>query len=102
MMPRVYTKKDSKIIVSAGEPFTIQLEGNPTTGYEWELQVDNDKLQVIDQQFQAPGTTNVGGGGQEQFTLKPVKKGAATVRALYKRAWEREPIEEKKFIVEIK
>lgn len=101
-MPHVYTNQDTKIIVSAGEPFTIELEGNPTTGYEWELQVDNDKVQVIDQRYQPPGRTSVGGGGQERFTLKPIKKGGAIVRALYKRAWEREPIEEKKFIVEIK
>jgi predicted secreted protein len=101
-MSRVYTRAENKIVVPVGESFTIELEGNPTTGYEWELQFDNDKLKLTDQQYQPPGANAIGGGGKEQFILKAIKKGNTVIRAVYKRAWESDPIEEKKFDVQIK
>lgn len=101
-MPHVYTSADNKIVVPVGESFTIELEGNPTTGYEWELQFDNDKLKVVDRQYQPPGTDAVGGGGKERFRLKAIKRGDTVIRAIYKRAWEPGSIEEKKFNVQIK
>jgi inhibitor of cysteine peptidase len=101
-MPRVYTRADNKIVAPVGESFTIELEGNPTTGYEWELEFDNDKLKLMDRQYQPPDANAVGGGGKEQFKLKAIKKGDTVIRAIYKRAWERDPIEEKKFNVQLK
>lgn len=101
-MSRVYTSADSEIVVPVGETFIIELEGNPTTGYEWELQLDNDKLKVVDRQYQPAGTDTVGGGGTERFRLKAIKKGDVVIRAIYKRAWETNAIEEKKFNVQIK
>ena len=99
-MPRTYNSSDKEIVVPKGESFAIELEGNPTTGYDWELQFDQDKIKDIDSQH-VPATESVGGGGKRRFVLQAVKSGDLSVRAIYKRAWERDPIDEKTFKIRI-
>jgi inhibitor of cysteine peptidase len=97
---RTYTSSDKEIAVPKGESFVIELESNPTTGYDWELQFDQDKIKDLDRQY-VPAGEDVGGGGKKRFVLQAVKSGDASVRAIYKRAWEREPIDEKTFKIHI-
>lgn len=99
-MSRVYTMSDDEIVAAEGELFVIELEGNPTTGYEWELQFDKNRIKTIDREYEPPGET-LGGGGSERFTLQAIDSGDTSIRAIYKRAWEPEPLEEKDFKVHI-
>lgn len=99
-MPTVYKKTDDEIVASVGETFIIELEGNPTTGYGWQPQVDNDMLRLIDQQYQ-PAGSSIGGGGKEVFSFEPVKSGRASISFEYKRPWETDAIEKQKFQLRI-
>jgi len=99
-MSRTYTSSDMEIVVPKGESFVIELEGNPTTGYDWELQFDQDKIKDIDMQY-VPASESVGAGGKKRFVLQAAKNGHVSVRAIYKRAWERDPIDEKTFKIHI-
>ena len=50
------------IRVEAGESFAIELAGNPTTGYLWEANVDDQYLELLFQEFESRGES-VGAGG---------------------------------------
>jgi len=100
MMPKVYRDTDQEIVASVGEPFVVELGGNATTGYQWQLEFDESKLKLIGDEYQ-PSGGGVGGGGQHRFTLQPVAAGQASILARYKRAWEPEHLEQKKISLRI-
>lgn len=99
-MASVYTKSDNEITASVGDSIVIELEGNPTTGYEWKLHFDSDKLKLLDQQYKVGGGS-IGAGGVQRFKIEALKPGQTTIRAVYKRAWEADPLEEHTFRVKV-
>ena len=69
-----------------------EVEGNPTTGYEWVLAEGSEKLDVsID--YIEPVTELVGAGGIYRITVKGLRPGNAAIKLEYKRSWEAFPIE---------
>jgi inhibitor of cysteine peptidase len=100
VMPKTY-RADSDIVAGVGEPFVIELESNPTTGYEWQLQVDPNKVEIINRKYQSSGS-GIGAGGSEQITLRPISSGDTSIRALYKRNWETNPIKERHFKLRVR
>ena len=99
-MPAVYKKTEDEIVTSLGETFSIELEGNPTTGYGWEPQLDDDRLRLVERHYQ-PAGSGIGGGGKEIFTFQPVKTGSAHVTFEYKRPWDTTPAERQDFRLRI-
>jgi len=93
------TAEDSgkSIQIKTGETFTITLESNPTTGYQWMvLDVDEKILsQVGDAEYQSKGTVMPGSGGEETFTFKALKSGKTELLLGYERPWEEgvDPVE---------
>jgi predicted secreted protein len=99
-MPAVYSKTDDEIVASVGDPFIIELEGNATAGYEWQPQLNNDTLRLVEHHYQ-PASAAIGAGGKDVFTFEPVKSGRASVSFEYKRPWETEPVEKQNFQLRI-
>lgn len=100
-MTKVYRKPGEPIVAVVGERFVLELEGNATTGYQWQLELDTDKVRLVDEEYQ-PSGAGVGGGGLHKFTLEPVAAGETIIHARYKRSWESKPIEEEKIPLRIK
>ena len=100
-MPAVYRKTDGEIVASVGETFSIELDGNATTGYEWEPKLSDDTLRLIERRYQ-PAGAGIGAGGKEIFTFEPMKSGRASVSFEYKRPWETDAVEKQKFQLHIK
>lgn len=100
VMPKIY-RTGSDIVAGVGEPFVVELEANPTTGYEWQLQVDANKVEIVNRKYQ-PSGSGIGAGGSEHITLRPISTGDTSIRALYKRKWETDPIEERHFKLRIR
>ena len=76
---------------SAGASFRIELAGNRTTGYSWQLARNDDGvLEAMPSSYiedpHAPGMMGV--GGTEIFPFKASKKGTTTVRLTYRRPWK--------------
>jgi inhibitor of cysteine peptidase len=90
-----------QINIRVDQEFTLSLEGNPTTGYTWEAQFDENILTLKKKQFDPYSPTTIGGGGTEIFTFVPVKRGETHITMQYKRLWEEEAIEEKTFWIVI-
>ena len=100
-MPIEYTGKHRDITVRVGEEFVIALEGNPTTGYEWEAHYDSSMLQLVDRAFSAYGP-GIGSGGIELFRFKALTAGDTQLELIYKRAWETIITEDVVFHVQVK
>ena len=70
----------------------VSLEGNPTTGYAWE--VKESGAPVLSQEGEPTYTegatdgTLVGGGGTYLFTFAGAEAGTTTVELVYQRSWE--------------
>ena len=92
--------------VEVGQEFTITLESNPTTGYQWQLAkpLDEGILKFIGSEYKAPETELLGAGGKEVWTFKAVNRGIAEISLKYVRLWEKDvpPAKEQTFAIIVK
>lgn len=72
----------------------LQLDGNPTTGYTWFYDVDDDSVvdvtEKIEQKNKDPRL--VGGSSFFYYTFTPKKVGKTFVHFEYKRSWEKDSV----------
>ena len=76
------------LTVSAKTSILLQLPGNPSTGYDWEVTIGNPS--VLDQstwEF-TPSSTALGAGGTYSFWFQPKASGRTDVTLVYRRSWE--------------
>ena len=80
----------NKEIKETTSPEVIELEGNPTTGYEWTCIIEDDSIAKLEAIFEADETTSAitGEGGTYLFTVTGLKEGKTTVTCKYARGWE--------------
>jgi len=79
---------------TVGKTFTIALDANMTTGYNWtQATKDTNVVAYVDNAYMAaaPGPQVVGGSGTDTFTFKAVGKGTTTISLAYARPWESVP-----------
>lgn len=76
------TDPQQTIQISTGEEFTIILEANPTTGYQWKIigGVDKTVIEFVRSDYKSTSDPNlVGGGGLDLWTFKAVNAGESRV-----------------------
>jgi inhibitor of cysteine peptidase len=79
------------IVMFAGETFEIVLEGNPTTGYQWEVEpLDTPSLEQIGQPSYELSSDAIGAGGIYTFRFRAAAVGSTGVRLLYRRSFEKD------------
>jgi inhibitor of cysteine peptidase len=83
------------------ETVEIDLESNPTTGYQW--QYENDKEGIIKEVSNIYKEKDVseeitGSGGTDVWIFEGLKEGSSQVTFNYLRSWEKEVAETKTFI----
>ena len=68
----------------------IELEGNPTTGYEWNCVAKDKDMIKVESIYKPDETTSeiTGQGGTYLFTVTGLKKGNTTITCKYARNWE--------------
>ena len=77
--------------VSVGETFKVVLEGNPTTGYTWEINtLDTGILAQRGEPEFKPDSNAIGSGGTFTFTFQAVNIGQTILRLIYHRSWEQD------------
>ncbi len=91
------------LIIPAGNEFTLTLESNRTTGYQWQLAgaPDETLVQLVGNKYELPDTRLIGAGGREVWTFKAVGKGRTEIHLEYVRPWEKDvpPVKEAVFTV---
>jgi inhibitor of cysteine peptidase len=83
------------IALREGDLLLIALAGNPTTGYEWEIEEEPDDglLERIPGIDYHPDSDLVGGGGTFYFRYRAVATGHGNLTFAYRRPWEAGPAE---------
>lgn len=78
---------------TVGAPFNVVLEGNPSTGYLWEVEHNPAAVKLIKDEYVADAAAEgtVGGGGKYRFTFEPQRAGETTMIFRYQRAGDAEP-----------
>ena len=95
-----YVDPGTTIQVVTGDEFAIEIAGNPTTGYTWQVHVDGQRLELLSQEFE-PGGEGVGAGGQEVFRFRALVSGETEIACEYRRPWVRETRDTRRFRVAI-
>ena len=77
-----------------GDMFSIVLDANPTTGYQWEVEFDSDNIQLIDREYVTSSKEPLPGtGGYETFNFFALKPGNTNIKFSYLRSWVGDAIE---------
>jgi inhibitor of cysteine peptidase len=81
------------IVTNVSDPFSIRLDANPTTGYQWELAApfDENVLHHEGTDFEPSDQARqglVGAGGRSVWTFDALCVGWTVVHLRYRRPWE--------------
>jgi len=83
------------------EQFTVELDANPTTGYEWQVEFPRKMLRLVRRELSPPGP-EIGGAVKQRFVFEALSKGNAVLELSYKRSWEPRALEARKISVQIR
>ena len=85
----------SQVELKTDQTLVISLEGNPTTGYTWEVdEVDEGVLRQVGEAEFEPESDAVGAGGVQILHFEPVSSGQTSLDLVYHRSWEDEQPQE--------
>ncbi|WP_129598375.1 protease inhibitor I42 family protein [Methanohalophilus profundi] len=87
----------STVNASTGDYFSVRLEENPSTGYQWNL-TTFDGIKLVEDEFEPPADEDVvGAAGFRVWTFRIMDDGKQQIDAIYKRPWENVTGEEDTF-----
>ncbi|HZK49025.1 MAG TPA: protease inhibitor I42 family protein [Thermoleophilia bacterium] len=91
--------------IKVGQLVEVSLDGNPTTGYSWEVKQSGEPVlrpqgEPAYVQAETDGTV-VGGGGTYTFTFVGSEAGTATLELIYHRSWETDVAPLETFTLEV-
>lgn len=76
------------IEIQEGTSLSIRLDGNPTTGYNWDVSaVDESVLRYVESDFD-PDSDAIGSGGTVTLEFETVSPGATLLELIYRPDWE--------------
>jgi len=93
VISRAFSAVDSarELVLAPNHAFEIVLASNPTTGYDWTVQIENSAIvQKVSQTFEADSSGRVGAGGNTTWTFQTDRVGKTEITFLYHRPWEKE------------
>jgi predicted secreted protein len=62
---------------------------------------NQEVLKFISSEFVCELTNQIGGSRKERFNFEAKKKGKTTIKLVYKRTWEDQPMKSKEYLVNI-
>ncbi len=87
----VYTAEDdgASLELNVGDTFDVRLEGNPTTGFTWQVLPSEDPVCALigEPQF-LESAPRVGAPGDFVFTFEAITEGTEDLTLVYRRPWE--------------
>jgi inhibitor of cysteine peptidase len=100
----VLTEDDNSrsIELDSGQKLSISLEGNPTTGYTWEVESpDSGPLEQLGEPEFEASSEAIGAGGRITLHFQATSPGETSLRLVYHRPWEQGVPPEKTFEVKV-
>ena len=97
-----FIKKDRNVLnVKKGDEFTISLDSNLTTGYEWDIEYDSAKIDFKSKEYVPDFPQIIGSGGKETFYFEGLEIGRTRITFNYLRPWEQGKEPEKRINFDI-
>ena len=88
VLPTAIVTTISSMTVNIGNTFQVVVEGNPTTGFLWEIeQIDEEYLQLSGEPVYEPTGNLTGSGGEYTYQIKALKSGETVLKMVYHRPW---------------
>ena len=89
MLTLTSTDSGKSLALQVGNTFTVSLEENPTTGFQWAVDSTGDGLVQLQasEYIPSPGS-GVGQGGQKILTFKAQRTGTGQLKLKLWRKWE--------------
>lgn len=82
---------------SSDKKLEIKLDGNPTTGYEWTCEIEDDKIiKEISSDYESGNDNVEGASGTYTFVYEGIKEGTTTLTCNYARSFEENSTEDSK------
>ena len=101
----VYKDPEKSIEIATGQEFTIELDANATTGYQWQLAEPLDKriIELLSTEYQISESGLIGAGGKEIWKFRAIDRGNTIISMKYTRLWEKDvaPVKKVQFRVTI-
>ena len=88
---KTYIDSGQTIGIGVNQEFVIAIGANPTTGYDWEVSLDETMLELVEMTYKLAEEAEheiVGAGGVDYFRFKALKAGETEITMVYKRSWE--------------
>jgi predicted secreted protein len=91
-MEKIFTRTEqgSSVSVRINEPFVLELDETPVTGYQWHIMA-NAGIEIISSDISLHAAT-AGSGGIRRFVMKATDPGSFHLVARLRRVWEEENI----------
>jgi len=91
-----------QIELTEGQPLVIGLEGNPSTGYMWEVEEGSEKIirQAGEIEFRSESNL-LGAPAKQIMRFEALEEGQAALELVYRRPWEREMKPAKTFSLQV-
>ncbi|MCE8422821.1 MAG: protease inhibitor I42 family protein [Candidatus Methanoperedens sp.] len=92
----------SQIKLNKGQILVISLEGNPTTGYRWEVSgLDANLMRKVGETEFQPESSLIGAGGMQILRFEVVNEGQVPLKLVYHRPWEKDVEPLKTFYLQV-
>jgi inhibitor of cysteine peptidase len=99
------TEKDNgrTVMLKVGDTLSVQLPGNPSTGYSWEPANADLKILTLvgEPEFIAQNPGETGSGGTVTLRFKATGAGQEPLKLVYHRSWEKDVAPLKTFEVSV-
>jgi len=76
-------REATNLTLVKGQNLTIQLQSNPSTGYQWEPTYNNASITLVNQTYVASNTSLLGAPGAELFTFQAPQTGTSVITFNY-------------------
>ncbi len=81
--------RGKSITLQQGQTLVVQLSENPTTGFRWAIDRNDDAILALhDSDYVMATGSGIGGGGQRTFTFTAQQPGSVHLQLKLWREWE--------------
>ncbi|HWZ16073.1 MAG TPA: protease inhibitor I42 family protein [Mucilaginibacter sp.] len=86
-MQIITAKQSNNLTVKVAEPFIIELDETPTSGYQWQFEALDDAISLMESKYLLNQESGIGGGGKRTFRLRINKTGEFELKVNLIQPW---------------
>ncbi|NQU34929.1 MAG: protease inhibitor I42 family protein [Bacteroidetes bacterium] len=100
--PFTIENSGSSVNLGNDDPFEIELSGNPSTGYTWQVvSFDSTVIKQVGDPVYKASSDRIGSAGMYTFKFQTIADGQTNLLLVYKRKWEEHTLHDKTFEMKI-